>query len=526
MRRSTHLFLFLLLLILLVHSLSVLSSPPHSVPRSAAPPPSSSPSPSSLLPSLTSLLTDLWNHPVAEDSVLSFAQRHVHFFLSTLVSPLQLLDFSHLNTPPLTTRNESPPSREEEDGWQHSPLSSITEVVPSSFPSASEEEEFLRLQSDPSHALRVSVGAHRRSSAEDSLSAQRVDAPHIDQSDFDPVSVGLSVLTDVFQPPISRECQFGQVIRFVNSTRHQLRLCWCPYDWQGPRCELRVWYHCPIRLISPSSSCNDIRSRPPSTSSLSHSREETPFSLSPSPSSFFRYEPVLSGTPPPCLSITGATTVSVNFTCQFDEDEEVKEGWGDPALYERIQANYTQINSVVPFNYNVLVRNTSGAALFALSENITDISFDVLQHNTAHPSQSSLILSQLLDATHLRYSPITGARAASVNWTMDPALMDRNLKRGGRILLTLDFGTRSWGLNSEASLLPWRLYVEDSTFTLPGPTRQAILTRFQWGVLVVALLVVFALLGYRWYQRRQTAKFQALMAEQRGKQKSWFEASE
>ena len=47
--------------------------------------------------------------------------------------------------------------------------------------------------------------------------------------------------------------------------------------------------------------------------------------------------------------------------------------------------------------------------------------------------------------------------------------------------------------------------------------------RWQAALAVLVVVVVVLLSVWRWYQSRETAKIQALLAEQRGKQQSWFE---
>ena len=458
--------------------------------------------------------------------------------MSTMISPLQLLDFSHLTPSHPSERFSSPTSEyemtdEEDERSGHRPRM----VASIGADGSMDDEEAHRMQGDVSHALRVSVGAHRAASipapapllSPSSAAAQPVTTAVKGEHSFTPLS--WTAVSDGDDGEVSAvHCNAGQSIRFSRRGRNGSEpnasesLCFCPFDWQGERCEQRVLYQCPIRLVLPATSCNDIRSRPPSTSSASLSAQETPFSLSPSSSStFFRYEPVLSGTPPPCLSVSNPTTLAFNFTCSFLSDRVV-EGWGDPARYAAVLVNHTQQETVKPFNYSVLVPNPAGGPpLFAMSQRDPQIHLDLVVHNTAHPSQS-LTVQRSLNPSHLYYAP--GHAAETVQWSLDPASLAPNLKRGGRILLTLFFVALPGGLLEGPSLLPWRLYVEDGTFRLPAAASKALLTRFQLGVVIVAILLVLALLTYRWWQRRQTAKFQQLMAEQRGKQKSWFEQSE
>ena len=61
---------------------------------------------------------------------------------------------------------------------------------------------------------------------------------------------------------------------------------------------------------------------------------------------------------------------------------------------------------------------------------------------------------------------------------------------------------------------------------LPGPSRRVLLTGWQWAGVMLVVVVVVVLLVWRWYQNRQTARMQALLAELRGKQQSWFEHAE
>ena len=483
-----------------------------------------------------SLLQDVGEHQqvVGEDSFLSRAQRHAKFFMSTMISPLQLLDFSQLATPQrrppfsMPTSNSDAFDAEDDDSWQ--PRRAVASI---DADGALEDEEAHRMQGDASHALRVSVGAHRPaamvtppalSPAAPEASAAVFTAAHV----FTPLSWASASAEGGDGVGALLQCNSGQEILFRHlgsgvEANTSESLCFCPFDWQGERCDQRVSFRCPIRIVQPQTACNDIRSRPPSTSSTSLSAQEPAYSLSSSSSGFFRYQPVLSGSPPPCLSMSGPTTLHFNFTCSFLTDD-VREGWGNPERYAELSVNYTQQEQVQPFNYTVLVTNPAGGPpLFALTQKDPQIRLDVIVHNTAHPSQS-ITVQRSLNSSHLQYSATQ--QAANVQWMLDPAALTKNFKRGGRILLTLLFVALPGGLQEGPSLLPWRLYVEDDTFRLPGAGRKALLTRLQWGVVVVLVTVVLALLVYRWWQKRQTDKFQQLMTEQRGKQKSWFEQSE
>ena len=534
-RVSVVLFAAVIVILATSSSLHATASTPASPPSpSSSPSSSSSSSLSTFFPALTALLQDLLNHPVTDDTFLSRAQRNARFFMSAMVSPLQLLDFSHFAKPPLSSPflSRAPAASEldvpfpdtEAEGWQQLSVAAVDAE------DGVDDEEQHRLQGDISHALRVSVNAHRQQGAVPAVPALQPSAASAEaaseqltpsEHSFALLAVDAEAVGDVQQRQLN--CRLGQRILFLPNAGPSSRnetLCYCPYDWQGIECEQRVRFGCPIRLVSPANRCDAIRGRPPPTSSASDSASESAYSLSPSSSSFFRFEPQLSGTAPPCVSVQGPTAVGFNFTCAF-LSSTVREGWGDPRRYAVLSINYTQVTAVQPFSYAVLVANSSGGAapVFALRQADTQLRLDIRIHNSAHPSQSMEV--QLpLNASHVQYA--LGEPAEPLYWQVDPATMDRNLKRGGRLVLSLWFGQAPSELDAGVSRLPWQLYVEDGTFSLPGAARKVLLSRLQVLALVLVLLVVAALLGWRWWQRRQTAKMHALVAQQRGKQRSWF----
>ena len=336
-------------------------------------------------------------------------------------------------------------------------------------------------------------------------------------------------------PPPSSGCnQFircgpGKAVNFTlyNSTLDKVctrQLCVCPYDHTGPHCDYHYVYSCrPWLLADTQQQCMAVQRLPQATAYASHSERRANTHISASPSDYFTYEAILSGPPPPCLVLDERVSdLSFNFTCWFWA-QDTAETWGDYGRWNRTVTDGWTFNDTMPtFDYYVLnIDPETNRTIFAVSAPYDPIRVAIRIHNTVHPSQYNHTTLTLYEP-NLQYNP-TLDQVAPLSLPFDLRTLPYNFKRGGRLLFTLSFAANPWGLDGRSSGMPWQLTVEDGTWQLPGPTPRVLLTRWQTAAVVLIVVVVLLLLVWRWYQRRQTAKMQALMAELRGKQQSWFE---
>ena len=519
--------LLCVLLVLILGPAIDAHSPP---PLPSASPPSSSPL-ASLLPAVSSVLRDLSAASESEDvSYLRLAKRHFRFVLSALVSPLQLLDWSHWSADPFAFAAHPRPHAEEEDGeW--------------------EADEDFALHGDPSHVLRASVNAHRHAAA---MRTNHRSQP-TPQSFTIPPTVLSSALTgaqlhsNTSGSPVlghvngsdssagADVCMnHGEAVRFTRWNSYRRRydetfLCYCPADFRTPTCQARRAYTCRLRLASDAAdACAAARVTPEATRYASHSERLSPVHLSPDASDYYTYEPVLSGPAAPCLLLADERAVlDVNFTCHFVDArgaDTVQAASFDPARLQQIVSQRYQLNDTLPvFAYtvaNAANGTTGGGYTFAQSDRVL-LSISARLHNTAHPSQFAQSILPLT-AAHLQAAPDAGGRTQPLIVLTNVSALHTNLRRGGRVLLALRWMQLSSGLVVGGSGMPWQLTVEDGTWRLPGPRSRVLLSGWQTAVLSALAVLVAWLLVWRWYQRRQTAMLQALLAEQRGKQQSWY----
>ena len=340
-------------------------------------------------------------------------------------------------------------------------------------------------------------------------------------------------------PPPSDQCDAlvhcgpGRAVNFTqyNTTLDRLctrQLCVCPYDHTGRYCDYHYWYSCrPWLQADTQQRCAAVRNTPRATAYASHSDERPNTHIAASSSEYYTYESILSGPNPPCVTLDARTVqLSFIFTCDFWATDTA-ETWGDEQWWNRTVSDGWQQNGTLPtFEYAVHnVDAETNRTVFAIVAPYAPVLFEVRVHNTAHPSQYNSSVVSLWPA-NLQWSGTSTGEVQPVALPFELQSLPRNLKRGGRVLVGLSFAAAPWGLNSGSSGLPWQLTVEDGSWELPGPKKTVWLTAWQQAGVVLLVLVVAALLVWRWYQRRQTEKMQALLAEQRGKQHSWFERTE
>ena len=424
---------------------------------------------SSFLPGLSSALRELKPYS-DDDSLLQVVRQNVRFVLQSAMSssPLELLDWTQLRT----RTGQSTAERDLHRSDDAVPLAAgVRQPVALQLPH------------------RSVAPVQRWEDAEEAAQQPSPPSP----------SSSLSWAPGV-------PCLHGGEAVLRNATS-ETRLCLCPYDWYGTGCGLRRPFACPLRLIAPPNTCNQARDYRDPTSAGAATL--APYSLSPSSSAFFVHEPALSGSSPPCLSLPAASLLLFNLSCRFTRP--ASEGWEDAAAFDLLRRQGFNVSSLPTLRYAVLTLNDSGGVQFALSDAPAALlRLDLTLVNTAHPSQSQSAQLEV-NATHLQWP------AAPLRLTLDPAALHRDLKRGGRLLLDVGFGVSPSVLNLAASRLPWRLYVEDGTFSLPAAPASAWLSSAQWLTLGLVLLVVALLLAWRCWQQRQTAKIQQIAAEQRSR---------
>jgi len=513
------------------------TSPPPSRPLPAST--SSSLSLATLLPAISSALHDLSATHSDDVSYLTLAKRNLRFTLSSLIGPLQLLDWSHWSTDPFSSVIHYN-TRTADEEW------------------LGEDEEFAA-HGDPSHVLRTTVNAHKQavaahtphrshhlseSSSIDSLSvypppasiaalALNSTVASIASADI-PLTLASPPTTFNIDEPDDTCASNGIPVRFtrLNNRTHRYEdtsLCYCPADFTAATCGVRQPYRCQLHLTTDTNNaCTTARSTAVPTDYSAHSERLPLVHLSSSGSEFYTYEPVLSGPPPPCLILTTERPLlEVNFTCHFVDVHgaatTAEEGFDRARLAYRLSLGY-RLNDTLPVpSYAVKnVDATTGGVTFAVSGNI-GLSVSTRLHNTAHPSQYRQT-AHALTAAQLQFD--ADNRTVPLAVLSDVGMMDPNLRRGGRLLMELKWQGVTNGLVVAGSGLPWQLTVEDGTWVLPGPTKRVLLTKWQTAGVVVLVVVVVLLLVWRWYQRRQRAAMQALLAEQRDKQQSWFEHTE
>ena len=530
-----------LLLALTLSTLTLATVPPSS-PRPLSTH-TSTPPLASLLPAISSALRDLSAVDVDDASYLTLAKRNLRFLLSGMVSPLQLLDWSHWSTDPFASVIHSH-SHAADGEWQ------------------ADEDDFA-LHGDLSHVLRTTVNAHKRaatphtphrsyptsqpppilspprppppaalytlSTPAPTHTADNANADHF----FDTIDSTGADVNDIAAP--SAICgNHGVPVRFTlykNGTFEEATLCYCPFDYTAATCGVRQSYRCRLHLITDvTSACTSARATPVPTLYSSHSERLSPVHLSSSPSDFYTYEPVLSGPVAPCLSISDEQSVlAVNFTCHFvdykGEETFGVEGFDRARLAYRLSLGYVLNDTLPVLRYTVKnVDSKTGGVTFA-SSGAVQVSISARLHNTAHPSQYLQTVYPLTTA-HVQFDAANHNRTVPLTVLANVTAIEPNLKRGGRLLLALRWHDMTAGLVTAGSGLPWQLTIEDGTWQLPAPTeRWWALTAWQTTVLLVAVVVVVLLLVWRWWQQRQTARMQELLAEQRGKQQSWYVAS-
>ena len=499
-----------------------------------------------LLPAISSALRDLSAVDSDDASYLRLARRHVHFMLSAMVSPLQLLDWSHWSTDPSTSvTNSYSLTAATDDDWQ------------------ADEVDFA-LHGDPSHLLRASVNAHRQPAEHHTPHHSHValqPTPSNDSASLPPppatvaASTALHLLSTTYSADnhtnssvtvatigeLADTCLNGGIPvrfnRYINRTGRydDITLCYCPADYVGITCFYRRSYRCQVRLADDATNaCTAVRGTAVPTLYTSHSERLTNVHVASSSSDYYTYEPTLSGPVAPCLSLTNERpTLNVSFTCHFINgaggNTVAVEGF-DAARLAYQQSRGYQLNDTLPL-LRYTVKNVagdagtaSGAMTFAVSGAVR-LSLSVRLHNTAHPSQFLQTVSALT-AAQLQYDAATN-QTQPLSVLADVTTIDRNLKRGGRLLMALRWHDITAGLVIDNSGLPWQLTVEDGTWELPGPNRRVwVLSGWQTAGLVVVVVIVVLLWLWRWWQRRQTIKMQELLAEQRGRQQSWFTASQ
>jgi len=625
MRPATLVFVAFLITASLSSSSSTASTIPPSTRLTSS---SSSPASrlSEIFPAIATAVRDL--SVVDSDDIGHFAvaKRNLRFMFSAMVSPLQLLDWSHWSPPAeLISSSDSDDSMAavQQQQYQRDGVAPAVDVL--------DEEADFALHGDPSHILRVAINAHNQraipqspqhyvssssvlptaeivsqfaadtttgryeptqprmhsmqhihaaltsTASPSTLQSSSVDHFGYNQmfdsssssssygpdpfmsSSYDPDPYASSSVPPIFPvepsssssalpyiplssssssavPPPSSGCdQYvhcgpGKPVDFTIYNRTLGRtctrqLCVCPYDHTGTYCDLHYIYNCrPWLQADPHQQCMAVLDLPQATSYASHSERRGNTHIAASSSEFFTYEGILSGPPPPCVSLDGGVNeLSFNFTCQFWADDTA-ETWGNYGLWNStVTAGWTQNGSMPTFDYYVHnVDSETNRTLFAISEPYDPIRIAIRLHNTVHPSQyNSTTLT--LTAPNLQYTNTTTGQAHPLSLPFHLPSLAYNFKRGGRVLLTVSFATDPWGLDGRSSGLPWQLTVEDGTWVLPGPTKRVSLTRWQTAGVVLFVVVVLLLLVWRWYQRRQTARMQELLAEQRGKQQSWFE---
>ena len=491
-----------------------------------------------LFPAISSALRDLSAVQTDDVSFLTVAKRNLRFVLSGVVGPLQLLDWSHWSTDPFASAIHSQ-HYSDEDEWR------------------AEEDDFAA-HGDPSHELRVTVDARKQSTAphrlilppqptsNDSLSipphaatdnifsTASVLHPSTDVSSTVVTTVGTDV--DRFDEPDDTCFRNSVSVRFTrfNSTTgtyHDTLLCYCPADYSTRTCGTRRAYRCQLRLATDAiNTCAAVRATAVPTLYSTHSERLPTVHLSSSASEYYTYEPTLSGPVAPCLSLTDERSVlAVNFTCHFINGNganiAVEEGFDKARLADRLSRGYVLNDTLPVLRYTVKnVDDETGDVAFAVTGNII-LSISARLHNTAHPSQYVQNVLPLA-AAHLQTHNTTG-RTQPLAVLAGLASLDPNLKRGGRLLLALRWHDGTGGIVTAGSGLPWQLTVEDGTWVLPEPRRRVwLLSGWQTAVVVLAVAVVMLLWVWRWYQIRQTERMQALLAQQRGKQQSWFKATE
>lgn len=519
-----------LLLTLTLTPLTHATTPPRPLPAASSSS-SSSPSLATLLPAISSVLHDLRAAQSDDVSYFTLANRNLRLVLGGLLSPLQLLDWSHWSTDPFASVIHSN-TRSVDDGWR------------------AEEEEFAA-HGDPSHVLRATVNAHKQAAvrhtphrshptSQPSLNHSPVSSPLPATSTtftaLGTTTTGSATDIDNIDAPDDVCVSYGVPVRFTRYNNRTGRyedtsLCYCPADYTASTCATRQSYRCRLQLTADTNNaCTTVRTTPIPTAYSAHSETLPPVHLSPSGSEFYTYEPMLSGPAAPCLSLADERSMlEVNFTCHFADGNGVDtvgvEGFNSARLAYRLSMGY-RLNDTLPvLRYTVKnVDSTTGGLTFAVSGNV-QLGVSVRLHNTAHPSQYRQTV-HALTAAHLQLNTTNGDRTLPLAVLADVASIEPNLKRGGRLLLALRWHDITGGLVRAGSGLPWQLTVEDGTWELPGPTKRVWLSGWQTVGVVLTVVVVLLLLVWRWYQNRQTARMQALLAEQRGKQQSWFEHAE
>ena len=284
---------------------------------------------------------------------------------------------------------------------------------------------------------------------------------------YTPLSSSSSASTSTPPPPSGCDqyvhCGPGKPVDFTfyNSTLGRLcthQLCVCPYDYTGVHCELHYIYSCrPWLQADTNQQCMAVRELPQATSYSSHSERRGNTHISASSSDFFTYEGILSGPPPPCVSLDERVNeLSFNFTCSFWADNTA-ETWGDHGLWNRtVTAGFTQNGTMPTFAYYVHnVDSESNQTVFAISVPYDPLRIAIRIHNTVHPSQYNSTTLNLYSA-NLQYTNTTG-QVDPLTLPFHLPSLPYNFKRGGRVLLSLSFATGPWGLDGRSSGMPWQL---------------------------------------------------------------------
>ena len=509
-----------------------LTPPSHAAippPNPPSHPTSSSPALATLLPAISSALRDLSAAQSDDVSYLTVAKRNVRFMLSALVSPLQLLDWSHWSTEPLAPVEYS---------HSHESAAGGGGGGGEEWLARSGEDEFSMYGGDPSQSFRAMVNAQKQPAVSHTPHRSHTTAPQpsfihypaLTPSRLPPTTLNTTTTNPTIDAPLDTCSNNGVQVRFTryrNGALETSTLCWCPADYSAATCTTRRPYRCTTQLASDTTAaCTATRATPNPTLYNSHSDRLPPTHLNAdSASPFYTYEPVLSGGVAPCMVVDSERPLTMNFSCSFVDawsgaNVVRSEGFDAVTLADRVRRGY-RLNDTLPvmMSYSVKNVNDEGNITFAVSGSV-GMSVMLRLHNTAHPSQYQQTIHQLTPQQLTTTPPPT-----ALTLLANTSHLDRNLRRGGRLLLQLRWHDINGGTITAGTGLPWQLVVEDGEWELPGAVQRVWLTRWQMAGVMLLVVLVVGLCVWRWYQRRQTAAMQALVAEQRGKQQSWFIAS-